>query len=75
MWSRKARAIGRNTSARPPVPRTIGSGCVRIDGQTWNVKPGTFVKVPANSVHGLTNTGDKDPIFLVIYDPPRVATD
>jgi quercetin dioxygenase-like cupin family protein len=52
-----------------------GSGCMRMDGQRWDVKPGTLVKVPANSVHSVTNTGDQDLVFLVIYDPPHVATD
>ena len=33
------------------------------------------VKVPANEEHSLTNTGDEDLVFLVIYDPPHVATD
>lgn len=48
---------------------------MRIDGQSWDVKPGTFVKVPANAQHSLVNTGAEDLVFLVIYDPPHVATD
>lgn len=48
-----------------------GAGEVQIDGQTWEVKPGTFVKVPAHARHNLTNTGTDDLVFLVIYDPPN----
>jgi len=50
-----------------------GTGTVLISDQTWQVKPGTFVKVPAYNRHSLTNTGTEDLIFLVIYDPPLVA--
>ncbi|MCP2624596.1 cupin domain-containing protein [Mycolicibacterium smegmatis] len=52
-----------------------GSGEVQIDGQTWQVKPGTFVKVPAHARHNLTNTGTDDLVFLVIYDSaePRLS--
>jgi len=35
----------------------------------------TFVKVPAHEEHSVANTGTDDLIFLVIYDPPHVATD
>jgi quercetin dioxygenase-like cupin family protein len=44
---------------------------VRIGGQTWLAKPGTFVKVPAHHRHSVTNTGSEDVTFLVIYDPPH----
>lgn len=47
-----------------------GTGTVRIGDHTWQVKPGTFVKVPAHREHRVTNTGDDALIFLVIYDPP-----
>jgi oxalate decarboxylase/phosphoglucose isomerase-like protein (cupin superfamily) len=43
---------------------------VQIGEQTWHIKPGTFVKVPAYKQHRVTNTGTEDLIFLVIYDPP-----
>jgi quercetin dioxygenase-like cupin family protein len=48
-----------------------GTGRVQIDGRTWEVTPGTFVKVPAHAQHNLTNTGTDDLVFLVIYDPPN----
>jgi mannose-6-phosphate isomerase-like protein (cupin superfamily) len=48
---------------------------MRIGDRSWHTKPGSFVKVPANEEHSLTNTGDEDLVFLVIYDPPHVATD
>jgi len=48
-----------------------GVGTVRIGDQFWDVKPGTFVKVPAHEQHSVTNTGDEDLDFLVIYDPPN----
>jgi mannose-6-phosphate isomerase-like protein (cupin superfamily) len=41
----------------------------------WDTKPGTFVKVPAHLEQSVTNSGAEDLIFLVIYDPPHVATD
>jgi quercetin dioxygenase-like cupin family protein len=47
-----------------------GTGSVRIDEQTWQIKPGTFVGVPAHKQHSVTNTGTEDLVFLVIYDPP-----
>ncbi|BBX21660.1 hypothetical protein MTER_10710 [Mycolicibacter terrae] len=52
-----------------------GSCRVRIGDQSWQTAPGSFVKIPANQEHSLTNTGGEDLIFLVIYDPPHVATD
>ena len=52
-----------------------GTARLQIGDQSWQTRPGTFVKVPANEEHSLTNTGDEDLVFLVIYDPPHVATD
>ena len=44
---------------------------MQIGEQTWHIKPGTLVKVPAHERHSVTNTGTEDLIFLVIYDPPH----
>ena len=52
-----------------------GTACMRIGDESWATTPGTFVKVPAGAEHSLANTGDQDLVFLVIYDPPHVATD
>jgi mannose-6-phosphate isomerase-like protein (cupin superfamily) len=52
-----------------------GTGRIQLDGQLWETKPGTFVKVSAEVVHSLVNTGADDLVFLVVYDPPHVATD
>jgi mannose-6-phosphate isomerase-like protein (cupin superfamily) len=52
-----------------------GTARMQLGEQFWETKPGTFVKVPANIEHSLTNTGADDLLFLVIYDPPHVATD
>ena len=49
-----------------------GTATVHIGEQTWQTKPGTFVKVPAHKQHSVTNTGTQDLVFLVIYDPPNV---
>jgi quercetin dioxygenase-like cupin family protein len=49
-----------------------GTCSVQIGEQTWHVKPGTFVKVPAYEQHSVTNTGAEDLVFLVIYDPPHI---
>jgi quercetin dioxygenase-like cupin family protein len=48
-----------------------GSCRVQIGEQTWDIRPGAFVKVPAYTQHSVTNTGAEDLIFLVIYDPPN----
>ncbi len=34
-----------------------GTCRVQIEDQTWHVKPGTFVKVPAHKQHHVTNDG------------------
>lgn len=52
-----------------------GTGRVRLGAQFSRTTPGTFVKVPADMVHSLVNVGSDDLVFLVIYDPPHVATD
>ncbi|OBH54031.1 glucose-6-phosphate isomerase [Mycobacterium colombiense] len=52
-----------------------GTGRVQLGEQFWEIKPGAFVKVPANVLHSLVNTGADDLEFLVVYDPPHVATD
>jgi len=52
-----------------------GTARIQIGDQSWPTKPGSLVKVPAHDEHSVTNTGDDDLIFLVIYDPPHVATD
>ena len=49
-----------------------GTCSVQIGEQTWHIKPGTLVKVPAHEQHSVTNTDNEDLIFLVIYDPPLV---
>ncbi|QRP48553.1 cupin domain-containing protein [Amycolatopsis sp. FDAARGOS 1241] len=50
-----------------------GTGSVHIGQQTWDLEPGTIVKIPRGEVHGFENTGDEDLVFLVVYDPPYVA--
>ncbi|OBH56668.1 cupin domain-containing protein [Mycobacterium sp. E2479] len=52
-----------------------GTGRVQLGEQFWETKPGTVVKVAANVVHSLVNAGADDLVFLVVYDPPHVATD
>jgi mannose-6-phosphate isomerase-like protein (cupin superfamily) len=52
-----------------------GTARIQIGDQSWPTEPGSFVKVPAHDEHSVTNTGDDDLIFLVIYGPPHVATD
>ncbi|WAS96773.1 cupin domain-containing protein [Nannocystis punicea] len=48
-----------------------GTCRVKIGEQTWQIRPGTFVKVPAHAQHSVTNIGAEDLVFLVIYDPPH----
>jgi quercetin dioxygenase-like cupin family protein len=50
-----------------------GVGTVQIGTQTWDLVPGTVVKIPEGEPHGFVNTGPDDLVFLVIYDPPYVA--
>jgi glyoxylate utilization-related uncharacterized protein len=45
-----------------------GTARMQIGAQSWQITPGSLVKVPANEEHSLTNIGDEDLIFLVIYD-------
>jgi quercetin dioxygenase-like cupin family protein len=52
-----------------------GTARIQIGDQSWPTKPGSFVKVPAHEEHSVTNTSDEDLVFLVVYDPPHVATD
>lgn len=52
-----------------------GAGLVQLGEHYWETKAGTFVKVPAYVVHSLKNVGSDELVFLVIYDPPHVATD
>ncbi|MET7992092.1 cupin domain-containing protein [Amycolatopsis sp. NPDC005232] len=52
---------------------TAGTGSVRIGKDSWDVEPGSVVKIPAGLPHGFSNTGDVDLEFVVIYDPPYVA--
>jgi len=47
-----------------------GTGEVQIGEETWSLKPGTIVKIPTGKVHGFSNTGSDDLVFLVIYDSP-----
>jgi len=47
-----------------------GTCRVQIGEHAWDVKAGSFVKVPAHEQHSVTNTGANDLIFLVVYDPP-----
>jgi mannose-6-phosphate isomerase-like protein (cupin superfamily) len=50
-----------------------GTGTVRIEKKTWDMEPGTVVKVPKGLPHSIDNTGSDDLVFLVIYDPPTVT--
>jgi len=50
-----------------------GTGEVQIGNEKWRLRPGTIVRIPTGTVHGLSNTGSDDLVFLVIYDPPHVA--
>lgn len=50
-----------------------GKGSVQIGKETWQLEPGTVVKIPQGKPHGFVNTGDEDLVFLAIYDPPYEA--
>ncbi|MGY6633198.1 MAG: cupin domain-containing protein [Alkalilacustris sp.] len=48
-----------------------GKGTASIDGETYKVKGGDCVIVPAGAVHNLTNTGDKALHVYTLYGPPE----
>lgn len=46
-----------------------GEGIMHIDEETHEVGPGSLVYVPPNATQYLTNTGERDIVFLCIVDP------
>ncbi len=48
-----------------------GEGEVLIDGETFAIKDGSAVVVPAGSEHNLTNTGSNDLKLYTLYSPPN----
>jgi quercetin dioxygenase-like cupin family protein len=48
-----------------------GTGEIAIQDRTWQVGPGSVVKIPVQVVHSVKNIGDVPLLFLTIYDPPR----
>jgi mannose-6-phosphate isomerase-like protein (cupin superfamily) len=50
-----------------------GRGLMTIDGQTFEVAPGTAVLTRPGSSHGLKQAGDEDLVILINYEqvPPR----
>ena len=47
-----------------------GEGLLEIDGEARVVDGGTIVFVPPGVMHGITNTGFEQLVFLVITSPP-----
>ena len=47
-----------------------GTGECRIDGEDYELKPGTTVLFARNSVHLLKNTGDVDLKLFFVFMPP-----
>lgn len=49
-----------------------GTGVSKIDDQTYNVKDGSVIIVPAGAMHNLTNTSKTDDLHLyTIYSIPN----
>jgi len=48
-----------------------GTGEIAIGQRTWQVGPGSVVKIPVKVVHSVKNVGADELLFLTIYDPPR----
>ena len=46
-----------------------GSGVMHIDDEIHEVRSGSLVYVPPNATQYLTNTGERDIVFLCIVDP------
>jgi len=49
-----------------------GNGEVMIEEQTFQMKPGTVVKVSEGKLHSVSNTGTEDLVFITVYDPPNI---
>lgn len=68
---------GRSTPHRDPYNHaffvTKGTGTVRIGTRTWDIEPGSIVRIPIGELHGFENNGAEDLEFLVVYDPPYTA--
>lgn len=68
---------GRSKLHREPFNHAFyivaGTGTVRVEKETFDLEPGTLVKIPQGIPHALDNTGSTDLEFLVIYDPPYVT--
>lgn len=47
-----------------------GTGCMHVDDETENVKPGDVILIPADSVQWLENTGTTELYFIAIVNPP-----
>jgi mannose-6-phosphate isomerase-like protein (cupin superfamily) len=48
-----------------------GSGMANISGQSYPVKAGDLVFVPAGTVHNFVNTGNTDLKLFTMYSPPN----
>ena len=48
-----------------------GTGTANISGQSFPVKEGDLVYVPAGTVHNFVNTGDTDLKLFTTYSPPN----
>lgn len=49
-----------------------GSGEVVIDETNYQVESGDFIVVPAGAKHNVTNSSEKDPLFIItLYSPPH----
>lgn len=49
-----------------------GEGTVLIGDKTWQVRPGSVVKIPPGVAHEVRNPGSVPFVFLAVYDPPRI---
>jgi quercetin dioxygenase-like cupin family protein len=50
-----------------------GTALSRIGEDTFNLKAGDAVLLPANVTHELTNTGDGDLVFVTAFNDNKVA--
>lgn len=46
-----------------------GEGMMHIDGESAPVRPGSTVYIPPRAIQSITNTGDRDLVFICIVDP------
>nr|WP_319494749.1 cupin domain-containing protein [uncultured Desulfobacter sp.] len=51
-----------------------GTGTICLDGETWEIRPGAVVYIPAQMPHSLESTSP-DPLVFIIFGTPPMSID